>query len=91
LTAAARFDAGMSVSLLKHETVPGTGSYEVRFANGRRSAYFYFDDFPSRRLRPEQMPRAQARDQAKMFARIMRGVIEGWRPSPKNASMRKEG
>ena len=68
----------MSVRLLKHEAVPGTGSFEVRFADGRRSRYFYFDDLPSRRLRPGQVPREQAIDWARMFARIMRGLIDGW-------------
>jgi len=66
------------IRLIKHESVPGTGSFEVRFADGRRSRYFYFDDLPSRRLRPEQMVRQQALDWAMMFARIMRGLIEGW-------------
>ena len=69
------FDGGMSVRLIKHETVPGTGSFKVRFAEGRRSRYFYFDDLPSRRLRPGQVPREQALDWARMFARIMRGLI----------------
>ena len=68
----------MTVRLIKHEAVPGTGSFEVRFADGRRSVHFYFDDLPSRRLRPEQVPREQAIDWAKMFARIMRGLIKGW-------------
>ena len=29
--------------IIKHESVPQTGSYEVRFADGRPSAYHYFD------------------------------------------------
>ncbi|MBR1086281.1 hypothetical protein JQ621_02190 [Bradyrhizobium manausense] len=77
----------MIVRIIKHETVPGTGSYEVRFADGRRSRYFYFDDLPSRRLRPGQMPREQALDWAKMFARIMRSNIEGWH-EPSGSSAR---
>jgi hypothetical protein len=68
----------MTVRLIKHEAVPDTGSFEVRFADGRRSVYFYFDDLPSRRLRPEQMIQEQALYWATMFARIMRGLIEGW-------------
>ncbi|WP_426418127.1 hypothetical protein [Bradyrhizobium genosp. A] len=71
----------MAVRLIKHETVPGTGSFEVRFADGRRSVYFYFDDLPLRRLRPEQAVREHALSWATMFARIMRGLIEGWAPS----------
>jgi hypothetical protein len=27
----------------KYEAVQGIGSFEVRFADGRRSVYFYFD------------------------------------------------
>jgi hypothetical protein len=66
------------VRLIKHEPVPDCGSFEVRFADGRRSVYFYFDDLPSRRLRPWQVPREPALERAKMFGRIMRGTIEGW-------------
>ncbi|WP_128960989.1 hypothetical protein [Bradyrhizobium guangzhouense] len=73
----------MTVRLIKHETVPGTGSFEVRFTDGRRSRYFYFDDLPSRRLRPGQVPREQALGWARMFARIMRGLIDGWPHGPR--------
>jgi hypothetical protein len=38
------------IRILKHETVPDCGSFEVRFPDGRPSRYFYFDDLPSRRL-----------------------------------------
>ncbi|MET4242706.1 hypothetical protein [Bradyrhizobium sp. RT10b] len=65
------------IRLIKHEKVPGTGSFEVRFADSRRSVYFYFDELPSRRLR-QQMVRNEALDWAKMFARIMSGIIGGW-------------
>lgn len=58
------------IGLIKHESVPGTGSFEVRFVDGRRSVYFYFDDLPSGRLRPEQLLRQQAFDWAKMFAEL---------------------
>jgi hypothetical protein len=43
------------IRLIKHEAVPGCGSFEVRFADGRSSQYFYFEDLPGRRLR---LPRA---------------------------------
>ncbi|WFU84847.1 hypothetical protein QA645_19525 [Bradyrhizobium sp. CIAT3101] len=65
------------IRLIKHERVPGTGSFEVRFADDRRSAFFYFEDLPSRRLR-QQMVGKEALDCARMFARIMSGLIEGW-------------
>jgi len=41
------------VRLIKHEIIPKCGSFEVRFPDGRPSRYFYFDDLPSRRLRPD--------------------------------------
>jgi hypothetical protein len=31
------------IRLIKHESVPQTGSYEVRFPDGRPSVYHYFD------------------------------------------------
>jgi hypothetical protein len=36
------------------------GSFEVRFADGRSSRFFYFDDVLARRLRPELLTRGQA-------------------------------
>ena len=48
--------AGMSgVRLIKHEAVPQCGSYEVRYVDGRPARYFYWDDMPSRRLRPDML------------------------------------
>ena len=57
------------IRIIRHEAVPDCGSYEVRFPDGRLSAYFYFDDQPSRRLRPEILDRATAEQQAKALAR----------------------
>ena len=57
------------IRLIKHEAVAGCGSFEVRFADGRVSQYFYFEDLPGRRLRPEQLTRAEAQEQAKTLAR----------------------
>ena len=58
-----------NVRLIKHETVPRSGSLEVRFSDGRPSRYFYWDDVASRRTRPEQMTSEQALEQAKAYAR----------------------
>jgi len=55
------------------EAVPKTGSYKVEYSDGRPSVYHYYDDEPSRRLRPEQMTSAQALEAAKAFARTKRG------------------
>jgi hypothetical protein len=60
------------IRLIKHEAVTGSGSFEVRFPDGRASQYFYFDDQPSRRLRPEQLTRAEGLEQAKTLARDAR-------------------
>ena len=45
---------------------------KVRFADGRASKYFYYDDILSRRLRPEILTSEAALEQAKAFARAER-------------------
>jgi hypothetical protein len=57
-----------TVRLIKHETVPKCGSYEVR-VDGGRSRFFYYENDPSRRLRPEQSSREEALELAKSLAR----------------------
>jgi len=32
------------IRITRHEVVPKSGSYQVRFADGRPSKLFYFDD-----------------------------------------------
>jgi hypothetical protein len=59
----------MRIRIIKHEAVPGCGSFEVRFADGRSSRYFYWEDIPGRRLRPEQVDQETAKRQAQEFAR----------------------
>ena len=59
----------MTIHIIKHEAVPRCGSFEVRFSDGRESQYFYWDDEPSRRLRPEQVDQATAKEAAQAFAR----------------------
>jgi hypothetical protein len=61
------------IRILKHEVVPQCGSFEVRFPDGRESDYFYWDDLPSRRLRPETLDRETALEQAKAVARAAQG------------------
>jgi hypothetical protein len=63
--------AGMtdSVRIIKHEAVPGCGSFEVRFPDDRPSAYFYWDDIPARRMRLETLDRETALEKAKAAAR----------------------
>ena len=60
------------IRIIKHEAVPQCGSFEVRFADGRPSRYFYWDDIPGRRLRPEILTRDEALEQAREFARAER-------------------
>ena len=57
-----------SARLIKHEAVPKSGSFEVRFPDGKPSKFFYWDDVAGRR-RPEQMTREKPLEQAKAFAR----------------------
>jgi hypothetical protein len=59
----------MTVRLIKHEVIPQTGSYEVRYSDGRPSRYFYWDDMKSRRLDPNTLTGEQALELAKAAAR----------------------
>ena len=43
----------MKIRPIEHEVIPDCGSYEVPFPDGRRSKYFYFENIPGRRLRPD--------------------------------------
>jgi hypothetical protein len=52
------------------EAVPKTGSYMVEHPGG--PTYFYYDDEPSRRLRPDAMTSEQALEAARKFARNLR-------------------
>jgi hypothetical protein len=62
----------MKIRLLKHTaapSVPGSGSYEVRFPGRRESVYFYFDDNPGRRSITLSMSSEEAERRAKELAR----------------------
>jgi hypothetical protein len=71
----ARFNA-MTIRIIRNEAIPLCGSYEVRFADGRPSRYFYWDDMTGGRLRPEMLTSEQALEQAKAFAWGERGTGE---------------
>ena len=60
------------IRIIQHEAVPGYGSFEVRFQIGRSSQFFYWDDIPARRLRPETLDRETALEKAKAVARAAR-------------------
>ena len=66
----------MSVRLRRHEPVQDCGSYEVWFEDGRPSKFFYFDDLPNRRLRPDIMTKAQAAEAAQAFAHAERDKMQ---------------
>jgi hypothetical protein len=55
------------IRIIKHEAVPLCGSFEVGFPDGRPSQYFYFDDMPGRRMRPNLVDRATARARQPSF------------------------
>jgi hypothetical protein len=59
------------IRIIKHEAVPLCGSFEVSFPDGRPSQYFYFEDIPARRLRPQ----ATARRAAQFLARAEQEVL----------------
>ena len=71
----------MPIRLIKHEAVPRCGSYEVRFSDGRPSRYFYWDDVPSRRLRPDLLTGDEALEKAKALARAERDPMARRMPS----------
>ena len=50
--------------------VPDSGSYEVRFPDGRPSVFFYFDDNPRRASLSLAMTSEEAGRQAQELARL---------------------
>ena len=57
------------IRIVRHEPVPKSGSYEVRFPDGRPSKFFYWEDIPGHRLSPDQADNKQALEEAKAYAR----------------------
>ena len=60
------------IRIIKHEAVPKCGSFEVRFSDGRPSQFFYWEDLPGRRLRPDLLTSDVALERAKTLARAER-------------------
>jgi hypothetical protein len=60
------------IRIVKFEAVPDCGSFEVRFSYGRPSVFFYWDDNPGPRQRPDILTRQQAFEQAKALAKAER-------------------
>lgn len=68
----------MRVRILRHTAapqLPDTGSYEVRFPDGRASVYFYFDDNPGRRSITLRMTQ-EAENAAKELARAEQDKLD---------------
>jgi len=59
----------MKIRIIRHEVVPESGSFEVRFPDGRPSRYFYWDNIPSRWLRPDLTDSEAAKTEALQLAR----------------------
>jgi len=64
------------IRIITHEAVPLSGSFEVRFPDGRPSQFFYFDELPGRRLRPDLADRATAKRAAQFLARVEQDVLD---------------
>jgi hypothetical protein len=63
----------MTIRIIKHEAVPQTGSFEVRFPDGRPSVFFYWDDIQTTFLRAGLvLNRWSALEAAKALARSER-------------------
>jgi len=60
----------MTSTRIKHESIPDTGSCEVRFSDGRPSVYYHFDDDPGRRSITGKMTGAEALRAAKVLAQV---------------------
>lgn len=58
-----------SVRIIKHKSVPETGSFEVRFPDDRPSVYHHFDDNLGRRSISGQITSDEALQAAKTLAR----------------------
>jgi hypothetical protein len=58
-----------SARIIRHEAIPQTGSFEVKFTDGRPSVYHHFDDNPGRRSITRKMTSTQALELAKAAAK----------------------
>ena len=56
------------------EAVPDTGSYRVDYDG--KTKFFYYEDQPSRRLRPDAMTSEQALEAAREFAQKERAKLK---------------
>jgi hypothetical protein len=66
------------VRIIPHalRSIPDSGSFEVWFADGRPSQYFYWDDNPGRASTTRKMDQSQAKEAARALARAERDKLE---------------
>ena len=55
-------------TIIRHEGVKDSGSYEVKFSDGRPPKFFNWDDDPNQRVRPGVLTSEQALEKARAFA-----------------------
>ena len=66
------------IRIISHQPdgIPDVGSFEVWFADGRPSQYFYWDDNPGRASTTRKMDQDEAREAARALARAERAKLE---------------
>src|SRR4029434_9657874 len=66
------------VRIIPHalRSIPDSGSFEVWFADGRPSQYFYWDENPGRASTTRKMDQSQAKEAAQALARAERDKLE---------------
>jgi hypothetical protein len=62
----------VKIRIIRHSVIPESGSFEVRFDDGRPSLYWYWDDNESRRSVRNCLDQEAAKKQAQEFARAVR-------------------
>lgn len=69
------------------DRIPDTGSFEVRFADGREAVYFHWDDHPGRRAMSMSttMDQAAAKAAAQDLARTELAQLKRNRSQPKDS------
>ncbi len=66
----------MRVRLIRHEPIPKTGSYEIRFPDGRPSRFIYWDDIARPAKAAKSGRYAVAERVAKIFARAEQRMLD---------------
>jgi hypothetical protein len=63
------------IRIIRHSVIPESGSFEVRFDDGRPSLYWYWDDNAGRRSVRNCLDQESAKKQAQEFARAARDKL----------------